>query len=68
MSKISFLSLCVLGDEEVISYMKNFNITTYEDFAPMFTGELFDPDEWAALFSKAGAQFVLMFLPHKSIY
>jgi alpha-L-fucosidase len=29
----------------------------YKDFIPMFTGEKFDPDKWAELFKKAGAQF-----------
>jgi alpha-L-fucosidase len=29
----------------------------YKDFIPMFTGEKFDADEWAELFSKAGARF-----------
>jgi alpha-L-fucosidase len=29
----------------------------YKDFIPMFTGEKFDPDEWAELFKKAGAQY-----------
>ncbi len=29
----------------------------YKDFIPMFTGERFDPDEWAELFSEAGARF-----------
>ena len=29
----------------------------YKDFIPMFTGEKFDPDEWAELFKKAGARF-----------
>jgi alpha-L-fucosidase len=29
----------------------------YKDFIPMFTGEKFDPDEWAALFKEAGARF-----------
>ncbi len=29
----------------------------YKDFIPMFKGEKFDPDEWAELFKKAGAQF-----------
>jgi alpha-L-fucosidase len=29
----------------------------YKEFIPMFTGEKFDPDEWAELFKKAGAQF-----------
>lgn len=29
----------------------------YKDFIPMFTGERFDPAEWARLFKKAGARF-----------
>jgi len=29
----------------------------YKDFIPMLTGEEFDPDEWAELFKRAGAQF-----------
>ena len=29
----------------------------YKDFVPMFTGEKFNADEWAELFSKAGARF-----------
>jgi alpha-L-fucosidase len=29
----------------------------YKDFLPMFTGEKFDPDQWADLFKKAGARF-----------
>ena len=29
----------------------------YKNFIPMFEGEKFDPDEWAELFKKAGAQF-----------
>jgi len=29
----------------------------YKDFIPMFKAEKFDPEEWAELFKKAGAQF-----------
>ncbi|MEM6259645.1 MAG: alpha-L-fucosidase [Planctomycetota bacterium] len=29
----------------------------YHDFVPMFTGERFDPEEWADLFQAAGARF-----------
>lgn len=29
----------------------------YKDFIPMFTGEKFDPDEWAELFKQSGAQY-----------
>lgn len=31
----------------------------YKDFIPMFTCEKFNPDEWAALFKKAGAKLVI---------
>jgi len=30
----------------------------YYSFAPMFTCELFDPDEWADVFSRSGAKYV----------
>jgi len=29
----------------------------YKEFIPMFTGEKFDPEEWADLFQKSGARF-----------
>lgn len=29
----------------------------YKDFIPMFTGDKFDPDEWAELFRQSGAQY-----------
>ena len=29
----------------------------YKDFIPMFTGDKFDPDEWAELFKQSGAQY-----------
>ena len=28
----------------------------YYDFPPMFRAEMFDPDHWASVFSKAGAK------------
>lgn len=38
------------------NYIKGF---TYQEFAPQLTSELFDPEEWATNFVKAGAKFVL---------
>jgi len=29
---------------------------TYQEFAPMFTAEFFDPTRWADLFAKSGAK------------
>jgi alpha-L-fucosidase len=31
----------------------------YKDFIPMFKAEKFDPDQWAALFKRAGARYVV---------
>ncbi|MEM3980753.1 MAG: alpha-L-fucosidase, partial [Ignisphaera sp.] len=36
----------------------------YKDFIPMFTAENWDPDEWAKIFEKAGAKFVLFVAEH----
>ena len=38
-------------------YGKDFK---YEQFAPMMKGELFNPDEWADLFQKSGAKYVVL--------
>ena len=42
-------------------YGKDFR---YEDFAPMWKAELWDPDEWAELFKKSGAKYVLLVSKH----
>ena len=39
------------------AYGKDFK---YEQFAPMMKGELFNPDEWAGLFQKSGAKYVVL--------
>ena len=36
----------------------------YKDFIPRFTGSAFDPVEWASLFRRAGAQFVVPVSEH----
>ena len=36
----------------------------YKDFIPAFTAEKFDADEWAALFRRAGAKFVVPVAEH----
>jgi len=36
----------------------------YKDFIPSFTMDDFDPDAWAALFRRAGAQFVMPVAEH----
>ncbi|GIX07253.1 MAG: hypothetical protein KatS3mg115_1656 [Candidatus Poribacteria bacterium] len=37
---------------------------TYQDFVPYFAAELFDPDAWAALFERSGAQYVVLTSKH----
>ena len=46
-------------------YGKDFQ---YEDFVPMFKGELWDPNEWAELFWKSGAKYVLLVSKHHDGY
>ncbi|MBR1514161.1 MAG: alpha-L-fucosidase [Bacteroidales bacterium] len=46
-------------------YGKDFQ---YEDFAPMFKAELWNPDEWADLFKKSGAKYVLLVSKHHDGY
>ena len=36
----------------------------YKDFIPMFTAEEWDPDEWARLFRRAGARYVVLVAEH----
>src|SRR5699024_4425200 len=36
----------------------------YKDFIPLFTAENFNPQEWANLFKKAGAQYVFPVAEH----
>jgi alpha-L-fucosidase len=36
----------------------------YQDFAPQFKAELFDPDHWAAVFANSGAKYVVLTSKH----
>ena len=40
----------------------------YEDYAPLFRAELWDPEEWADLFEKSGARYVLLVSKHHDGY
>ncbi|MDX1984977.1 MAG: alpha-L-fucosidase [Bryobacteraceae bacterium] len=42
-------------------YGENF---PYHDFAPMFRAELYDPDQWADVFEKSGAKYVVLTSKH----
>ncbi len=41
---------------------------TYRDFAPLFRAELFDADQWADLFKRAGARYVVLVSKHHDGY
>src|SRR3954464_5107599 len=36
----------------------------YQDFAPMFRAELYDPDHWADVFARSGAKYVALTSKH----
>jgi alpha-L-fucosidase len=36
----------------------------YQDFAPQFRAELFDPDHWAGVFARSGARYVVLTSKH----
>lgn len=38
------------------NYGKDFD---YKDFAPMFRAELFDPNQWADIFARSGAKYIV---------
>ena len=43
------------------TYGENFK---YQDFAPLFTAELFKPEEWADVFRRSGAKYVVLTSKH----
>ena len=47
------------------TYGKNFS---YSQFIPMFKAELFNPNEWAAIFKKSGAKYVVLTSKHHDGY
>ena len=53
-------------DPEYVDFMKNNYPPNfeYQDFAPMFKAELWDPAKWATLFKHSGAKFVTILPSH----
>ncbi|MCP4614168.1 MAG: alpha-L-fucosidase [Planctomycetes bacterium] len=52
-------------DFHVRTYGEDFE---FQDFAPMFKAELWEPDEWAELIKKAGAKYIVFTTKHHSGY
>ena len=61
-----FLRGLQLKDSLRVDFMKNNygQNFTYKDFAGLFKAELFKPDEWANLFKRAGAKYVVLVSKH----
>ncbi|MCQ2283632.1 MAG: alpha-L-fucosidase [Bacteroidales bacterium] len=63
----------MLGDTDRVNFQNrvfgngegNFQ---YKDFLPYYKAELFDANEWAQLFKRAGAQYVLLVTKHHDGY
>ncbi|MEL6475622.1 MAG: alpha-L-fucosidase [Pseudomonadota bacterium] len=53
-------------ESDVVNFMKrNYRPGfSYADFAPMFTAELFNPDQWADIFKASGAKYVVLTTKH----
>jgi alpha-L-fucosidase len=50
------------GSPEYLHHLEHYGKQSefgYKDFIPMFKGERFDAEEWASLFKKAGAKYVV---------
>ncbi len=46
-------------------HVKNYGESfKYQDFAPQFKAELFDPDQWADIFKRSGARYVVLTSKH----
>lgn len=46
-------------------HLKTYGLNTkYQDFAPLFKAELFNPERWADLFAQSGAKYVVLTSKH----
>jgi alpha-L-fucosidase len=63
-----------LQEKSFNGQVRDFHVRNYgadfqfKDFAPLFTAELWSPDEWAELFEKAGARYIVLTTKHHSGY
>lgn len=54
------------GSHNRLGFMKEYwgEDFTYNDFAPLWKAELFDANEWADIFKKAGAKYIILVSKH----
>ncbi|MCX8180341.1 MAG: alpha-L-fucosidase [Thermofilaceae archaeon] len=60
-------NMYVKGSPEYEFHLKTYGPHTefgYKDFIPDFTAENWDPDEWARIFQKSGARYVVLVAEH----
>ena len=60
-------NMYIQGSEPFKHHVETYGLQSkfgYKDFIPLFTAERFDPQHWANLFRKAGAQFVVPVAEH----
>lgn len=65
-----YLMRLIEKNKHFIDYHKrNFGENaTYNDFAPLFKAEFFEPDKWADLFKRSGAGYVVLTSKHHDGY
>lgn len=57
-------------NDKVHTYFKKHHVNTYgenfkyQDFAPKFTAQFFDPESWSDIFAAAGAKYVVLTSKH----
>ncbi|XP_044270191.1 alpha-L-fucosidase-like [Tribolium madens] len=58
------------GDNDTVEFIKkNYPPDwTYQDFAPLFTAEFYDPFMWVNLFLKSGAKYIVLTSKHHEGY
>lgn len=58
------------GDSARINFQKRVfgEDFSYRDYAPLFKAELFDADEWAQLFARSGARYIILVSKHHDGY
>ncbi len=58
------------GDTTRVNFQKKVfgNDFKYRDYAPLFKAELFDANEWASLFKRAGAKYIILVSKHHDGY
>lgn len=59
------------SDHEVVRAFHDKNYGSdfaYADFVPKFTCELFDPDQWANIFERSGAKYIVLTSKHHDGY